>query len=151
MSDGSITPQEIQFAGDHPEVVAITVGAGVGVVAVPLVIEGGSAAVLSLAVRNPFVARVVGALAGAAKLTQPGEERIGAGSPRGGTLTMAQARVVQLTGTKLTQADGAAVHVVKTAEGRYTVAVSRARRIITSFERMTEKKYEKLAQRFGYH
>ena len=129
----------------------IGTAAAASVVAVPIAIEEGGAALLTLAARVPFVARVVGALTGAAKMTQHGAERVeGAAATRGGVLTQGAARIVQQTGTKLTQADGAAVHVVKTEAGRYNVVVSGERGIITTFKNLTEKKYDKLAEKYGY-
>jgi len=52
---------------------------------------------------------------------------------------------------ELSHEGGAAVHVVKTEAGRYNVVVSGTRGIITTFQNLSEKKYDKLAEKYGYH
>jgi hypothetical protein len=54
-------------------------------------------------------------------------------------------------GRILTQTDGAAVHVMQNAQGRFSIVVSGERGIITTFENLSQKSFDRLSKNYGWH
>ena len=92
-----------------------------------------------------------GEAAYATGLTAHGAERIaGAAATRGGVLNEVGVRAVQVFGRTMTQADGATVKVMQVASERYSVVVASGGRVVTTFERISEKSLLRLAARYGW-
>ena len=84
--------------------------------------------------------------------TAHGAERLaGAGATRGGVLSAESAQAVIQNGRVLTQADGAAVHVMQNTQSRFSVVVSGERGIITTFENISQKSFDRLSKNYGWH
>jgi len=83
--------------------------------------------------------------------TAHGAERIaGAAATRGGVLSEAEI-IAARAGSTLTQADGAIVHVLETAPGRFNVVVnSQGGRLITTFKNLSQKALDRLARNYGW-
>lgn len=79
--------------------------------------------------------------------TMQGAERFaGAGATRGGVSSAESAQVVLHNGRILAQADGAVVHVMQNTQGRFSVVVSGERGIITTFETISDKSFDRLSK-----
>jgi hypothetical protein len=84
-------------------------------------------------------------------MTAHGAERVaGAGATRGGVLTPEQIVQVRGTGQLWSQADGASVHVLQNGAGRYDVVVDGDRGLITTFNNLSQKSFDRLANSYGW-
>jgi len=87
----------------------------------------------------------------ALETTVHGAERIaGAAATRGGVLSVDGVAAVRASGRVLTQADGATVRVLETSAGRFNVVVEGERGIITTFENLKQKSFDRLAKNYGW-
>ena len=87
----------------------------------------------------------------ALKATAHGAERIaGATATRGGVLSAEQIAAVRASGRVLTQADGATVRILQNQAGRFNVVVEGERGIITTFENLSQKSLDRLANKYGW-
>lgn len=83
--------------------------------------------------------------------TAHGAERVaGAGATRGGVLTPEQIVQVRGSGQLLTQADGATVRALQNSAGRYDVVVDGERGLITTFNNLSQKSFDRLANNYGW-
>jgi hypothetical protein len=90
--------------------------------------------------------------AGEVVTTVHGAERLaGAAATRGGVLSAESAQAVMRNGKALTQADGASVRYMQNAEGRFNIVVSGERGIITTFQNISQKSFDRLSKNYGWH
>jgi hypothetical protein len=83
--------------------------------------------------------------------TVHGAERLaGAGATRGGVLSSEMVQTVMQNGRTLTQADGATVHILQNAEGRFNVVVWGDRGLITTFQNLRQKSFDRLSKNYGW-
>lgn len=83
--------------------------------------------------------------------TLHGAERVaGPAATRGGVLSASEVLQVQGQGRGLVQSDGAAVHVLQTGNGRFSVVVEGERGIVTTFKNLSQKSLDKLGKNYGW-
>lgn len=120
-----------------------------------------AAAQTGIGVRGPPLRPIVSATGVAAETTTEGAdvgattahgaERVaGAGATRGGVLTPEQIVQVRGSGQLLTQADGASVRALQNSAGRYDVVVDGERGLITTFNNLSQKSFDRLANNYGW-
>ena len=79
-----------------------------------------------------------------------GAERKAGAATRGGVLSVDGVAAVRESGRVLTQADGATGRVLETSAGRFDVVVEGERGIITTFEKLKQKSFDRLAKNYGW-
>lgn len=87
----------------------------------------------------------------AVQTTIHGTERLaGAAATRGGVVTVERPAEVIAKGKTLTQSNGATVSYMENA-GRFDVVVHGDRGVITTFEKLSQKSFDRLAKNYGWH
>lgn len=80
-----------------------------------------------------------------------GLKATGGSATRVGVLTEKRAPELMANGKTFTQADGATVSFTETAAGRFEVVVNGEPGIITTFENISQKSFDRLAKNYGWH